>query len=321
MNRITLVLAAACIGLAALSAWLYIDRSKLADHAVKLEKEVAMRRASGGNADEGPRARGKSSGAVAKAVATEETGDETGAKPDKSKDSGKSMAEGLAKMMGDPKMRDMMKAQARMGIDMMYRDLFDLLNLPEPQRTQFEKLITEKATAGMDAGFALMSGDKTAEEKKAAGEEVKAKTEEIEKKIKDLLGQEDYDRVKRYEDSTMERMQIKTFSNMLATKDLTLDEATETKLMDAMYQEREKFPFAKNFVDQHNPDISRFTAENAAKFGEEYAQLNQKIAERATGILSPAQLEVFRQSQEQHVNMTKMQMEMGAKMFGGGDKK
>src|SRR6185503_5970243 len=94
--------------------------------------------------------------------------DKTGTAAGKSKGPGKAMGEEMAKMFSDPKMRDVMKAQARMGIDMIYRDLFDLLNLPEPQRTQFEKLITEKASVGMEVGFALMSGDKTAEEKKAA---------------------------------------------------------------------------------------------------------------------------------------------------------
>jgi hypothetical protein len=90
--------------------------------------------------------------------------------------------------------------------------------------------------------------------------------------------------------------------------------------MDAMYQEREKFPFASSYVDQRNPDITRFTAENTVRFNEEYSQLNEKVATRAAAILTPAQLEIFRQSQEQQMNMVKMQMEMGARMFGGKEK-
>jgi hypothetical protein len=221
-------------------------------------------------------------------------------------------------MFSDPKMRDVMKSQARMGIDMMYRDLYDLLDLPEPQRSQFEKLINEKATAGMEAAFAMMGGDKSPEERKAAAEEVKKLVDETDTKIKDLLGQEDYDKVKRYEDSQMERMQLKTFTGMLTSKDLSLDEATESKLMDAMFQERTKFPFASDYIDQQNPDISRFTPENTERFNEEYTQLNDRIAKRAESILSPQQFEVFRESQTQQVNMIKMQMEMGARMFGGG---
>jgi hypothetical protein len=107
---------------------------------------------------------------------------------------------------------------------------------------------------------------------------------------------------------------------MLTSKELAMDEGTEAKLMDVMYQEREKFPFASSYVDQRNPDIGRFTAENSARFNEEYGQLNERIVSRAAGILTAPQLEVFRQSQEQQMNMVKMQMEMGARMFGGKGK-
>lgn len=248
------------------------------------------------------------------------------APPDKSTaatkpvDPGKAMMDGMAKMMSDPKMRDVMKSQARMGVDMMYRDLFDLLNLPEPQRTQFSKLINEKATAGMEAMFGMMGGDKTPEEKKAAAAAVKKLMEESEAKIKDLISEEDYAKVKRYEDSQLERLQLKTFSGNLAAKDLNMDEATEAKLMDVMYQEREKFPFASSYVDQQNPDITRFTGENTERFNNEYTKLNEGIANRAAGILTGPQLEVFRESQTQQMNMVKMQLEMGARMFSGEQK-
>ena len=165
-----------------------------------------------------------------------------------------------------------------------------------------------------------MGGDKTPEEREAAAAAVKKLMTESEAKIKDLLGKEDYARVKSYEDSQLERQQIKAFSTSLATKDLNLDEATEAKLMDVMYQEREKFPFASSYVDQQNPDITRFTPENSERFNDEYTSLNESIASRAAGILSPQQLEVFRESQTQQVNMIKMHMEMGAKMFGAEQK-
>ena len=70
-------------------------------------------------------------------------------------------------------------------------------------------------------------------------------------------------------------------------------------VMEGMYQERTKFPFASNYVDQQNPDISRFTPENSERFSKEYTTLNDNIASRASGILTPPQLEVFRQSQTQ----------------------
>ena len=318
MNRLTLPLLVVCLGLAAFSTWSHLERARLTALVAELEEDAAKQKVRS-TAD-----RLRLAEQTAKLEKEAKELKAAAASPDKSTDaakpadSAKAAMEGMAKMFNDPKMRDMMKAQARMGVDMMYRDLFDLLNLPEPQRTQFEKLINEKATAGMEAAFAMMGGDKTPEERKAAAAEVKKLMEESEAKIKALLGPEDFAKVKRYEDSQLERMQLKTFSGNLASKDLNMDETTEAKLMDVMYQEREKFPFASDYVDQQNPDISRFTTENSARFNDEYTKLNENIASRAAGVLSAPQLEVFRESLDQQANMIKMQMEMGAKMFGGG---
>ena len=320
MNRLTLPLLVVCLGLAAFSTWSQLERSRLAEQVAELEQDSENQVTRVGAE------RKRFTDQVAKLEKETKELKAAAAPPDKSTaaakpaDAGKAMMEGMAKMMSDPKMRDMMKSQARMGVDMMYRDLFDLLNLQEPQRTQFEKLIMEKATAGMEAAFAMMGADKTPEERKAAAAAVKKLMEESEAKIKDLLGKEDYAKVQRYEGSQLERMQLKTFSGNLAAKDLNMDEATEAKLMDVMYQEREKFPFASNYVDQQNPDITRFTAENSSRFNDEYTKLNESIANRAAGILSAPQLEVFRESQNQQVNMIKMQMEMGARMFGADQK-
>ncbi len=320
MNRLTLPLLVVCLGLAAFSTWSQLERSRLAERVAELEQdsENQVTRVSA--------ERKRFTDQAAKREKEVEAYLDSAAPPDKSTaatkpaDPGKEMMDGMAKMMSDPKMRDVMKTQARMGVDMIYRDLFDLLNLQEPQRTQFEKLIMEKATAGMEAAFAMMGADKTPEERKAAAAAVKKLMEESEAKIKDLLGKEDYAKVQRYEDSQLERMQLKTFSGNLASKDLNMDEATEAKLMDVMYQEREKFPFASNYVDQQNPDITRFTEENSARFNDEYTKLNESIANRAAGVLTPQQLEVFRESLTQQTNMIKMQMEMGAKMFGAAEK-
>jgi hypothetical protein len=171
----------------------------------------------------------------------------------------------------------------------------------------------------MEIGFAMMGEKKTPEEMKGISDDLQAKTKAMDDKILELLGQEDFDKMKRYEDSTNERMQLRTFNSMLADKGLELDEATETKLMDAMYDERKNFPFASDFGNQQNTDMTRFTSENMNRFGEEYSQFSQGVVKRAESILTAPQLEIFRQSQEQNATMTKMGLEMAAKMFGQGN--
>ena len=184
MNRLTLPLLVVSLGLAALSTWLQMDRSKLADRVAELEQMSEARGV------RGAMERTKLAEQVAKLEKEAKELKAAASAPAKSTasaakaggDSAKAAMEGMAKMFSDPKMRDMMKSQARMGVDMMYRDLFELLNLPEPQRTQFEKLINEKATAGMEAAFAMMGADKTPEERKEAAAAVKKLMEDSEAK-------------------------------------------------------------------------------------------------------------------------------------------
>ena len=315
MNRLTLPLVAICLGLAGWAVWEHLERDKLSSRVAELEKLTAKPRIPEKH-DTKPAAAAVSQHDSDVASAANAAKGSVAVKPG---EEGKSMADSLVKIMSDPNMRDAMKAQASMGIDMLYRDLFDLLNLPEPKRSQFEKLIREKTNAGMEIGFSMIGSKKTPEEKKEISDKLQAQTKDLDDQIKALIGEEDFNKVRRYEDSTNERMQLKTLNSMLASKNLDMDEATESKLMDAMYDERKHFPFASNFSNQQNTDMMRFTPENMTRFGEEYGQLSQSVVKRAAGILSAPQLEVFQQSQEQTATMTKMHIEMAGKMFGASE--
>ena len=326
INRITLpLLLVACFALGAWAVWEHMQRTHLEDRVTELESEATSRAMRGPGEQSRP---GDSSVVVKGSVGTQEVAG-TGGVTDPGKTSGTQsphdavgeLAAGFAKMMENPKMRDMMKSQFRMGIDLVYRDLYDLLDLKEPQRSKLEKLIKEKGTIGVDAGLDLLDGNKTAEDRKAVAAEVKAKLAALDGQIKDLLGKDDYEKVTRYEDSTLEREQLAAFGTMLKSKDMRLDESTETRLMDVMYSEREKFPFVGSYLDHRNPDISRFTAENSARFRNEYTQLNESIAKQAASLLPAEQLGVFRESQEQQLNAINMQLGVAVRMFsGGGDK-
>ena len=325
MNRITLPLLLVACSALAWAVWEHIQRTRFEDRLTELESEASSR------AMIGPE---QSKPGDRRVVLKGSVGTQEGAGTDGVTDPGKAsgtsqspqaavgeLAEGFAKMMENPKMRDMMKSQFRMGIDLVYRDLYDLLDLKEPERSKFEKLINERASIGLEAGLDLMDGNNTVEDRKAAAAEVKAKLAELDGQIKDLLGKEDYEKVTRYEDSIMEREQLSAFDAMLTSKDMRLDESTEARLMDVMYKEREKFPLVSSYLDHRNADISRFTAENSARFRNEYAQLNESIAKQAASLLPAEQLGVFRESQEQQMNAINMQLGVAVRIFSGGGNK
>jgi len=226
------------------------------------------------------------------------------------------MGETMAKMMKDPAMRDMMKSQARGQVDFMYRDLMDMLNLPPEKRDALTKILTDRAGIGMEMGKAMMSGKKPTEEEKKAQTEALAKmTTETDKALKELLGDEDYPKFDQFEKSQPERMQLNSLNAQLKDAGLELAPETETQLMDAMYEERTQFKFDNDMGNQKNTDMSRLTPENIQRYQEQTAILRSQIYDRASKILSPEQLPVFKKSQDTQAAMEKMGMEMAGKMF------
>ncbi len=224
---------------------------------------------------------------------------------------------GVAKMMKDPAMREMMKSQMRSQVDFMYRDLFDLLGLDDGKQEQLTKLLVERAGAGMDLGFSMMGGEKISdEERKKKTDAMAAATAESDKALKELLG-DDYAKYDSFEKSQPERQQLNNLNGLLKEKGIALSEEAETKLMDTMFQARTNFKYDVDLSDQKTMDPGKFTAENLSRFQEQQTVLRGQILSKVEPILTPDQLEVFRKSQEQQAAMEKMGMEMAQKMMGG----
>ena len=169
----------------------------------------------------------------------------------------------------------------------------------------------------MDMGLAMMGGNKLSEEdRKKKTEEMKLATETSDKVLKELLGDSDFAKFESFEKSQPERQQLTTLNTQLRDKGIALSEEAESKLMDAMFEERTNFKYDNNFGDQKNFDAGKFTDEGLSRFSEQQTELRGKILTRAEGILTVEQLDVFRKSQEQQAAMEKMGMEMGLKMMG-----
>jgi hypothetical protein len=223
----------------------------------------------------------------------------------------------MSEMMKNPGMKEMMKAQMRSSMEMVYRDLFDMLGLDPDKQDKLSKLLAERTSAGMELGMSMMGGKKPGkEEMKTMTDAVKAATEKTDKSIRELLGDDAYGKFEIYEKSQPERMQLKALSGQMKDKGVALSEQTESQLMDAMYQERTNFKYDVDLANQKDFDPEKFTQPNLERYLEQQATLQEKILARAGTVLTPEQLSVFTESQKQQAAMTKMQMEMGMKMMG-----
>jgi hypothetical protein len=223
---------------------------------------------------------------------------------------------GLAQMMKNPGMRDMIRAQQKGQQDMMYGSLFKCLQLPEADMESFKSLLLDRQMALVDSSMDMMSGEATPEEKKAAAEKMKETTAAYDAQIKALLGDDNYTLYKSFEETQAERMQVTMFKGSLAAGDQLTDEQ-EDSLIRSMHEARNNFKFSvPELADQKAADPSMFTPERITKMLEDSAKLQEQYVAEAAKVLSPAQLELFKANQKQQQAMQEMGMRMAAKMFG-----
>jgi hypothetical protein len=218
---------------------------------------------------------------------------------------------GMAEMMKSPQMKEMMRAQQKMAIEGMYGSLAKYLNLSTNDMDALKELLLQRQMALMDSGMSMMSG--SAADQKQAAEDAKTVKADYDKKIQDLLGPQDYPVFQDYEKSAADRMSVQMFKGSLPA-DATLTDQQEESLIAAMSEERKAMP-ATSTMNNQTPDPSKFTEEGMAEALKQMEALQQRDAERAAAILTPAQLDQFTKFQQQMNSMAAAGMKMAAQMF------
>ncbi|MGA2138789.1 MAG: hypothetical protein ABSH14_08015 [Verrucomicrobiia bacterium] len=140
---------------------------------------------------------------------------------------------GLAGMMKNPQMKEMVRAQQKVMLDRMYGSLSSYLNLPADKLDALKEMLADRQMAMVDSGMAMMGGSES--DRKQAVEETKVIKSDYDKKIQDLLGPQDYSVFQQYEQTANERMSVQMFKNALPA-DAALTDQQEDNLIAAMYQ-------------------------------------------------------------------------------------
>jgi hypothetical protein len=219
---------------------------------------------------------------------------------------------GLAQMMKNPQMKEMIRGQQKFALEGMYGSLSKYLNLSTNEMDSLKELLLDRQMALVDAGMSMMNG--TGTDQKQAAEDAKTLKAEYDKKISDLLGPQDYPVFQDYEKSAADRMSVQMFKGSLPA-DTTLTDQQEESLIAAMAEERKALP-PSSMVNNQSPDPSKFTEEGIAEALKQMEQLQQRDAERAATILTPAQLDQFTKFQQQMNSMAAAGMKMAVQMFG-----
>jgi len=221
----------------------------------------------------------------------------------------------LAGLIKSPYMKEILKAQQKATVEQMYGDLLKSLNLTDEQKNQFREMLIEKQLFMAEAGLTMMSG--TPEEKKKATELLNEAKTGYDQVVNDLFGADAAATYKQYEDRLPEHSSLTMFKGSLATAD-ALSAQQESDLIGALYQERKNMPVDSLLNKQRGqpPDPSRLTEEQINATLQQMEQLQQRNLARAAAILTPTQLEQYKQYQKQMANLQAMGLKIAAQMFG-----
>ena len=200
----------------------------------------------------------------------------------------------VGNMMEDPAMKDMMRRQQGLAIRGRYADFFRDLGFSEEEEAAMIELLLDKEMIGTELGV-KMGATLSDEENQAIGKVIWEERSRIDEEIKALLGDENLGSYEMFEDSRQERQQMNTFKQNLKGKGLELSVEAEQQLMDAMYSTRKNFNFRTDFMVESR-------------------QMHAQVAEKASAILSPDQLEAFKASQESELRLLETAIEIGREL-------
>ena len=223
----------------------------------------------------------------------------------------------MGSMMTNPAMKEMVRSQTRMQLDMRYERLIKFFNLSPEAAEKFKALLMDRQMAMMDSGFAFMDQNMSDEDRNAHAEKMRRTTEDYAQQLKELLGPENYESFQQYEQTEPERMQVDMFKHSLTGGD-ALTEQQEYDLVNAMYKVRSSSHSSLlNRNPNDPPDPETFSEEGIKTAMADMKKMNEEYAKAAQAILSPAQFASYQRHAEQQQAMQEMGMKFAAQMFGG----
>ena len=227
----------------------------------------------------------------------------------------------VRKMFNDPKMKGVMRSTQMMGVKMMYSDLAKELGLGPDQANQVMELLGDRQMAMTSKGMKMFGGESgEAASAEEVGKEVETSNEEYDAQLENILGKDGMAKLKEYERTAGDRMQIQQYKQAFSASGTPLDDSQSQGLLGIMKEERLKLPPSP--LDPAAKDVG--AAMKAMQSEETFnalmasqQDLNARVLSRSRNVLSPDQMVQFEQIQKQQMDMQKMGMEMGRQFLKG----
>jgi cell division protein FtsB len=228
----------------------------------------------------------------------------------------------MATLIKNPAMQSIISSQAGAVIQMEYKDLMDKLKLSPEERDYMQKLLVAKQMDKMNIGMQYLNPSLSPEDKAAIGQQFVQAQQADDANVHSFLNSDsDFADYQAYSQQEPERLQVGMMETSLANGSEALDPNTADALTNLMSTTRQSFPFTVDFNNESNfGNPALLTSANVNTFLDEQSQYQAQVADKAAQLLTPAQLDAFKQNQAAMLQMTKQKMNSILQMSGGANK-
>jgi hypothetical protein len=223
----------------------------------------------------------------------------------------------FAEMMKNPAMKEVMKQQQRVQLDMRFGGLYEHFQFDDAQKADFKQLLEERLALQSELGLKFFEGDATKDQRDAWQKEYNDGKKASDANIRSFLNSdEDFSTFQRWENSEAERMRIETGRSQYASTGEPLSPQQEQQLLDVMYETRvARSGDGDDFSNAKVPDPEKFSEEDVSRQLSHLDEVDRSVYQAASGFLSAKQLETLRAQQQQWRSMTEAGLRMTATMF------
>lgn len=224
----------------------------------------------------------------------------------------------LAKMMEDPDTKKLIREQQRMMLDQLYNPLIKQFGLTPEEATQFKDLLADNMMKGAEKATSLLSGGASTNR----AEMLTALTAEqkgFEEQLRSFLGETRYEQYQDYQQTVGERTQLNQFRQQFSGGETSITDAQSEQLLALMREEKKNLAAAGQLPPGAGNDPANMEAmlsgDGVEKLVEAQETVNQRVYERARGMLSEDQLGAFGKFQTNQLQMMRMGMNMAKKFM------
>lgn len=205
-------------------------------------------------------------------------------------------------------------------INSQYSDLFEILNLSPERLEELKDILVDNQLASSDFYMEMRNAIPSEEKRTELKERQKSLNEESDLKLKEFLGNEDYEKFRRYQETWGEKYNVENFVESL-NKDEKLTETQQQMLIDAMHEEVKHISEINNEEERFLFPSEQYEEKELERSINEYARSHEAYINAANNILSASQMEQFKEYLKKEREEYELYMEMQALTYGSSSTK